>query len=174
MTSLYPSSPSSYPPPHNSSKSRNKICSSPPTLKSPPASYPDLPSDPKRWSSSHVATYLTYCLRLYPSSIVSDLSRHVKEDSSLTGKKFLRLKEDQLRQMNFNERWIKLLMVGVKMLRREHLKDKILLNGGDIISELPDEMQITQESSEESSEEQYSSLTRKSFERNSSFSSYTS
>src|SRR6266496_2361753 len=145
MTPLYPSkansSSSSYP--HNQSKSRNKLHSLslqnlpslPPTLKSPPLQpvyYPDLPSDPKRWSSSHVASYLTYCLRIYPPAIVSDLSRHVEEDVALTGKKFLRLKEEQLRQMNFNEGWIKLLMIGVKSLRRDHLKDKILLNGGDI------------------------------------------
>jgi hypothetical protein len=166
MTPLYSSkinsSPSSYS--DNSPKSRNKFRSmslqslpSPPQiLKSPPplrpVSFPDLPSDPKRWSSSHVATYLNYCLRIYPPAIVSDLSRHIEENVTLNGRKFLRLKEEQLRQMNFNEKWIKLVMVGVKSLRRDHLKDKILLNSGDL--------KISEESSEESDEEQYPSLTR--------------
>src|SRR6266498_595941 len=109
-----------------------------PTL--PPPS--NLPSDPKKWSSSHVASYLTYCLRFYPPIIISDLVRYVEEDTTLTGRKFLRLKEEQLKQMNFNERWIKLIMIGIKELRREHLKGKILLNGGDIINEEPDEMEI--------------------------------
>uniref|UniRef100_A0A1D1YBW7 UDP-N-acetylmuramoyl-L-alanyl-D-glutamate--2, 6-diaminopimelate ligase n=1 Tax=Anthurium amnicola TaxID=1678845 RepID=A0A1D1YBW7_9ARAE len=186
MTPLYPpkisSSSSSYP--HNPSKSRNNFhslslqnLSSPPptlksTLKSPPllpVTYPDLPSDPKRWSSSHVASYLTYCLRIYPPAIVSDLTRHIEEDVALTGRKFLRLKEEQLRQMNFNEGWIKLIMIGVKSLRRDHLKDKILLNGGDIVGGV----KIIEESSEESGEEQYSPLTRNSSKRRSSYSSTT-
>jgi len=144
--------------------------STPSTLKSPTLSYPDLPSDPKGWSPSHVASYLTYCLHIYPPAIVSDLSRFIEEDATLTGRKFLRLKEEQLRQMNFNERWVKLIMVGVKALRREHLKDKILLNGGDVINEEIDEIKIIQESDEESGEEQIS-LTRNSFGRNSSYSS---
>ncbi|RIA92303.1 hypothetical protein C1645_765501 [Glomus cerebriforme] len=148
---------------NNSSKSRNKhrsmsLSSSPLSLKSPPLqpiSCPDLPSDPKRWSSSHVASYLTYCLRIYPPTIVSELTRYVDDDITLTGRKFLRLKEEQLRKLNFDETWVNLMMVGVKSLRRDHLKDKILLNGGD-------------ESSEESGEERYSSsLTRNSLVRNS-------
>ncbi|RGB33031.1 hypothetical protein C1646_705378 [Rhizophagus diaphanus] len=176
MTPLYSpkinSSSSSYP--NNPSKNRNKLRSMslqslpspPPTLKSSPlqpVSYPDLPSDLKRWSSSHVASYLNYCLRIYPPAIVSDLSRHVEENVTLNGRKFLRLKEEQLRQMNFNEKWIKLVMVGVKNLRRDHLKDKILLNSSDITG-----MKISEESSDESSDEQYPSLSR-----NSSYSSTT-
>ncbi|GES94095.1 hypothetical protein GLOIN_2v1500221 [Rhizophagus clarus] len=149
------------------SMSLQNLPSPPPTLKSPPllqpVFHPDLPSDPKKWSSTHVATYLSHCLRMYPPAIVSDLSRHVKENVTLTGRKFLRLKEEQLRQMNFNEKWIKLIMVGVKNLRRDHLKDKILLNGSDING-----MKISEEFSEESDEEQYPSLTR-----NSSYSSAT-
>ncbi|CAG8558433.1 13449_t:CDS:2 [Funneliformis mosseae] len=112
----------------------------------------ELPSDPKRWSSSHVASYLTYCLRLHPPAIISDLVRYVEEDTTLTGRKFLRLKEEQLRQMQFNERWVKLIMIGIKELRREHLKGKILLNGSDTINEEPDEMEI-KESGEESHDE---------------------
>jgi len=57
----------------------------------------------------------------------------------------MRLKEENLRHMGFNERWIKLIMVGVKALRRQSLKDKILGNNGDYkdlieeIEELEDE-----------------------------------
>ena len=43
----------------------------------------------------------------------------------------MRLKEENLRHMGFNERWIKLIMMGVKALRRQSLKDKILGNNGD-------------------------------------------
>jgi len=43
----------------------------------------------------------------------------------------MRLKEENLRYMGFNERWIKLIMMGVKALRRQSLKDKILGNNGD-------------------------------------------
>lgn len=38
----------------------------------------------------------------------------------------MRLKEENLRHMGFNERWVKLIMMGVKALRRQSLKDKIL------------------------------------------------
>jgi len=107
------------------------IPSSPPTPKNDPTVYPELPSDPKTWTSDHVALYLTYCLRLYPPAIIRDLTRYVSEEHTLTGKRFMRLKEENLRHMGFNERWIKLIMMGVKALRRQSLKDKILGNNGD-------------------------------------------
>ncbi|CAI2178772.1 19406_t:CDS:1 [Funneliformis geosporum] len=161
MTTIHPTKNLSY----STLKVRNKSRStSLPTFPSPltPPLPSELPSDPKRWSSSHVAAYLTYCLRLHPPAIISDLARFVEEDTTLTGRKFLRLKEEQLRQMHFNERWIKLIMIGIKELRREHLKGKILLNGSETISEETDEMEI-KESGEESHDE-------RPLERNSSIS----
>lgn len=104
---------------------------SPPNPKNDPTVYPELPSDPKTWTSDHVARYLTYCLRLYPPAIIRDLTRYVSEEHTLTGKRFMRLKEENLRYMGFNERWIKLIMMGVKALRRQSLKDKILGINGD-------------------------------------------
>ncbi|CAH1769755.1 12501_t:CDS:1, partial [Entrophospora sp. SA101] len=59
--------------------------------------------------------------------------------TNFNGRKFLRLKEDQLKQMEFNNnsnndgdddkenKWIILIMIGVKSLRRDMLKDRILL-----------------------------------------------
>ncbi|KAG9304788.1 hypothetical protein G9A89_016818 [Geosiphon pyriformis] len=96
-----------------------------------PLTYPDLPPDPKRWTSSNVAVYLAYCLRLYPPAVIQDLTRYVQEDTSLNGRRFLRLKEENLRLMGFNERWVKLIMTGVKALRRESLTQKILVNGSN-------------------------------------------
>jgi len=110
----------------------------------------DLPSDPKNWTSEDVSEYLYHCLQQqsfsssssssfpsqYSQKVILELTDYVKQDTvNFSGKKFLRLKEEQLKQMRFNNNvgdnddddWINLIMIGVKSLRREMLKEKILL-----------------------------------------------
>ncbi|CAG8819690.1 14990_t:CDS:2 [Gigaspora margarita] len=99
------------------------------------SSYLDLPLDPKSWTSTQVATYLAYSLQLYPPETVSDLSCYVQNDLMLTGRRFLRLKEEHLKQFGFNETWIKLITLSIKALRREQLREKILLKGYGIVGE---------------------------------------
>ncbi|CAG8558809.1 2918_t:CDS:2 [Dentiscutata erythropus] len=120
------------------SESSNKVefsQNSTSTFSSPSSSYLDLPLDPKSWTPTQVATYLTYSLQLYPPETVSDLSRYVQNDLMLTGRRFLRLKEEHLKQFGFNESWTKLIMSSVKALRREQLREKILLKGYGIVEE---------------------------------------
>ncbi|CAJ0640462.1 23845_t:CDS:2 [Entrophospora sp. SA101] len=105
--------------------------------------------NPKNWTSKHVSEYLYYCLQSsslsYPPKIISELTNYIKQDTTnFNGRKFLRLKEDQLKQMGFNNnssnddddddkenKWINLIMIGVKSLRRDMLKDKILLKNNN-------------------------------------------
>jgi len=157
--SLFPSPQPSYTsdsPKHQSTRPlRSKslpiiIPSPPPTPKNDPTVYPKLPNDPKTWTSDHVAQYLTYCLRLYPPAIIRDLTRYVSEEHTLTGKRFMRLKEENLRRMNFNERWVKLIMMGVKALRRQSLKDKIL--GGQYDKIVEEDIEDIEDLSDEDSE----------------------
>ncbi|CAG8453350.1 4288_t:CDS:2 [Acaulospora colombiana] len=87
----------------------------------------NLPPDPKNWTSTHVATYLHQCLRLHPPPFIAELMQFIQSDASLTGRKFLRLKDDQLRNSGYEDQWIESVMLGVKSLRRNQLKEKILL-----------------------------------------------
>jgi len=41
--------------------------------------FPDLPTDVRTWTSSHVAEYLGYSLRRYPRAITEDLGRYVRQ-----------------------------------------------------------------------------------------------
>ncbi|CAG8723957.1 9317_t:CDS:2 [Acaulospora morrowiae] len=96
----------------------------------------NLPPDPKNWSSTHVAAYLHQCLQLHPPSLINELLQFVQSDTSLTGRRFLRLKDDQLRNSGYDAQWIEFIMVGVKSLRREQLKEKILLKDDGKFKEL--------------------------------------
>jgi len=80
---------------------------------------PELPSNPESWTCAHVSLYLSHRLRLTPKPIVDDLTRFIKEDARLTGKRFLNLTEADLISMQFQESWRKAIMTGIKLLRRE-------------------------------------------------------
>ncbi|CAG8574584.1 4939_t:CDS:2 [Scutellospora calospora] len=126
----------------NESSNKMKFPTSSFSPSPPSSSYLNLPLDPKSWNSAHVATYLTYSLQLYPPETVFDLSYYVQNDLKLTGRRFLRLEEENLKQVGFNESWIKLILLSVKALRREQskvrreqLKEKISLKGCGIVRE---------------------------------------
>jgi hypothetical protein len=98
----------------------------------------NLPSDPKNWSSKDVSEYLYRCLQssTYPPKVILELTNYIKKDTlNFNGRKFLRLKEEQLKLMRFDDddvdNWINLIMIGVKSLRREMLKEKILLKNNN-------------------------------------------
>ncbi|KAG0237576.1 hypothetical protein BGW41_008376 [Actinomortierella wolfii] len=81
--------------------------------------YPDLPTNVRSWTSSHVATYLCYILRFYPRTITEDLARHVRQTACLNGEDFLNIQDDDLARMGINQKWRQLIMEGVRALRRE-------------------------------------------------------
>ncbi|KAF9919122.1 hypothetical protein BX616_001173 [Lobosporangium transversale] len=84
--------------------------------------YPDLPSDVRSWTSSHVAEYLAYTLRLYPRAITEDLGRYFRQSANLTGAQFIDLREEDLERMQINLKWRSMILKAVGMLRRETLR----------------------------------------------------
>ncbi|KAG0002139.1 hypothetical protein BGZ80_002962 [Entomortierella chlamydospora] len=84
--------------------------------------YPDLPTDVRSWTSSHVAEYLGYSLRLYPRAITEDLGRYVRQSANLNGSHFLDLREEDLERMQINLKWRSMIMKAVGMLRRETIR----------------------------------------------------
>ncbi|CEH18469.1 Sterile alpha motif/pointed domain [Ceraceosorus bombacis] len=90
----------------------------------------ELPSNPKTWTSSHVAYYLTPLLHLVPAPIVQDRS-------SITGRIFLRLREEDLESYGLNPRWRKLILEAGKKLRRDCLKGRLWSVPGPIPIDWP-------------------------------------
>ncbi|KAF9110478.1 hypothetical protein BGX27_006302 [Mortierella sp. AM989] len=84
--------------------------------------YPDLPTDVRSWTSSHVAEYLGYSLRLYPRAITEDLGRYVRQSANLSGSQFIDLCEEDLERMQINLKWRSMIMKAVGMLRRETIR----------------------------------------------------
>lgn len=91
---------------------------------------PDLPSDPYIWTPLHVSLYLSYYLRRYPIRIIHDLSRYIREEARLSGRRLLRLTEFDLEEMGMTAKWRKLVMTAVKKVRAERLKGRIWGFGG--------------------------------------------
>ncbi|KAF9434144.1 hypothetical protein BGZ76_008502 [Entomortierella beljakovae] len=85
--------------------------------------YPDLPTDVRSWTSSQVAEYLAYSLRLYPRAITEDLGRYVRQSANLNGSQFIDLREEELgKRMQINRKWRSMIMKAVGMLRRETIR----------------------------------------------------
>ncbi|KAF9344532.1 hypothetical protein BGX26_004258 [Mortierella sp. AD094] len=84
--------------------------------------YPELPTDVRSWTSSHVAEYLGYSLRLYPRAITEDLGRYVRQSANLNGSQFIDLREEDLERMQINLKWRSMIMKAVGMLRRETIR----------------------------------------------------
>ncbi|KAF9971576.1 hypothetical protein BGZ73_005453 [Actinomortierella ambigua] len=91
--------------------------------------YPDLPTNVRTWTSSHVATYLCFILRFYPRAITEDLARYVRQTACLNGEEFLDIQDDDLARMGINQKWRQLIMEGVRALRRETLRMTRSLDG---------------------------------------------
>ncbi|KAF9210295.1 hypothetical protein BGZ59_009618 [Podila verticillata] len=84
--------------------------------------YPNLPTDVRAWTSSHVAEYLGYNLRFYPRAITEDLGRYVRQSACLNGAQFIDLEEEDLGRMEINLKWRAMIMKAVGILRRETVR----------------------------------------------------
>ncbi|UZJ57148.1 hypothetical protein CBS101457_006468 [Exobasidium rhododendri] len=84
----------------------------------------ELPPNPKVWTPSQVALYLTHVLGLTPKPIVEDVTAYVRR-SRMGGKVFLRLTERDLEAEGLNLKWRKLMIEAVKKLRRDCLRGRI-------------------------------------------------
>ena len=71
-----------------------------------------LPANPKIWTPSQVALYLTFVLGLTPLPIVQDVTAYVRS-ARMGGKQFLRLREKDLAEEGLNLKWRKLMMEGI-------------------------------------------------------------
>ncbi|KAF8977805.1 hypothetical protein BGZ46_007102 [Entomortierella lignicola] len=118
-TSYMPSPPTS---PWKRSNSITKPSRSATTLILDETPYPALPTDVRTWTSSHVAEYLGYSLRLYPRAITEDLGRYVRQSANLNGSQFIDLQEEDLERMQINLKWRTMIMKAVGMLRRETVR----------------------------------------------------
>lgn len=88
-----------------------------------------LPENPKLWTPSHLANYLTSTLRFkqdanLPDRIAQDLSHFVYEHK-LTGRVFLRLTETDLNDMGVNPLWRDALLTSSRSLRKRVLQGRI-------------------------------------------------
>ncbi|KAG0048466.1 hypothetical protein BGZ83_006582 [Gryganskiella cystojenkinii] len=85
-------------------------------------SFPDLPTDVRSWTSTHVAEYLGYSLRRYPRAITEDLGRYVRQTACMDGAQFIDLRDEDLERMQINLKWRTMIIKAVGMLRRETIR----------------------------------------------------
>ncbi|KAN0065106.1 hypothetical protein ACQY0O_001602 [Thecaphora frezii] len=83
-----------------------------------------LPTNPKMWTPSQVALYLTHVLGLVPRPIVEDVTAYVRS-SHMGGRAFLRLSEKDLELQGLNLKWRRLMIEAVRKLRRDALRGRI-------------------------------------------------
>ncbi|BGO94240.1 hypothetical protein NBRC10512_006874 [Rhodotorula toruloides] len=87
-----------------------------------------LPPNPKLWLPSHLSLYLASHLSL-PPPMRADISSFISS-SRLSGRTFLRLREQDLEELGVNIRWRKALMAQRELLRREALGGRVLWGFG--------------------------------------------
>lgn len=80
-------------------------------------------TNPKLWLPSHLAIYISHALDLHPL-LEQDITAFIR-DSRLSGRAFLRLRDDDMESMGINVRWRPLLSDARDRLRREALGGKI-------------------------------------------------
>ncbi|KAH8118167.1 hypothetical protein DFH11DRAFT_882542 [Phellopilus nigrolimitatus] len=106
-----------------------------PSAPTPPPSSPvkvdDLPSNPRVWTTSQLASYLITALRVrsgevlpLPLPVAKDVAAFVKE-ARLNGRAFLRLNEQDLESMGINNLWREALLNASRNLRQNVLKGRI-------------------------------------------------
>lgn len=109
-----------------------------------------LPPNPKLWTPSQVALYLTHVLGLTPKPVVEDVTNYVRR-SRMGGKVFMRLREKDLESEGLNLKWRKLMIEAVKKLRRDCLKGKLWGYEGGLSwprqddTEIPDDVAADEE-----------------------------
>ncbi|SPO40673.1 uncharacterized protein PSFLO_06155 [Pseudozyma flocculosa] len=83
-----------------------------------------LPANPRGWTPSQVALYLTHVLGLVPRPVVEDVTAYVRS-SRMGGRAFLRLSEKDLELQGLNLKWRRLMIEAVRKLRRDALRGRI-------------------------------------------------
>ncbi|KAI0711850.1 hypothetical protein C8T65DRAFT_182928 [Cerioporus squamosus] len=107
------------------------------TLTAPVPSVEDLPDNPKLWTPSQLATYLTTALRMtstgkpgeiesigLPSLVAKDIAAFTK-NARIGGRTFLRLNEEDLEGLGMNKKWRDALLTAARNLRQNVLKGRI-------------------------------------------------
>lgn len=96
-----------------------------------PVKVDELPSNPRVWTTSQLASYLITALRVrsgevlpLPLQVAKDIAAFVKE-ARLNGRSFLRLNEQDLESMGINNLWREALLNASRNLRQNVLKGRI-------------------------------------------------
>ncbi|TRM61853.1 hypothetical protein BD626DRAFT_570557 [Schizophyllum amplum] len=91
----------------------------------------DLPPNPKLWTPSQLATYLTTALRVksgealqLPKPVAKDIAQFVRE-SKITGRVFVRMTETDLEGYGISKPWCAALLAASRNLRHNVLKGRI-------------------------------------------------
>ncbi|KAI0353692.1 hypothetical protein OH77DRAFT_1482995 [Trametes cingulata] len=106
-------------------------------LLTPAPSIEDLPDNPKLWTPSQLATYLTTALRVtsggkpgeaesigLPPLVAKDIAAFVKS-ARIGGRTFLRMNEEDLEALGMNKKWRQALLAALRNLRQNVLKGRI-------------------------------------------------
>ncbi|KAL1742239.1 hypothetical protein HDZ31DRAFT_75630 [Schizophyllum fasciatum] len=100
----------------------------------------DLPPNPKLWTPSQLATYLSTALRVksgdalqLPKPVAKDIAQFVR-DSKITGKAFVRITESDLEAHDISKPWCAALLAASRNLRQNVLKGRIWGFGNDSAS----------------------------------------
>ncbi|KIY64165.1 hypothetical protein CYLTODRAFT_381226 [Cylindrobasidium torrendii FP15055 ss-10] len=114
-----------------------------------------LPVSPKSWTPSQLALYLATTLRArsgetfqLPAPVAQDIANFVRE-SKITGRSFLRMKEEDLEQFEINKLWRTALLSASRSLRQSVLKGRIWGFGNTSLED-PLASPLTASSSEDS------------------------
>ncbi|BGP42426.1 hypothetical protein JCM10449v2_006431 [Rhodotorula kratochvilovae] len=83
-----------------------------------------LPPNPKLWLPSHLSLYLSASLSL-PPPVRADITAFIRS-SRLSGRTFLRLRDEDLGELGINVRWRAALLEARELLRREALGGRVL------------------------------------------------
>ncbi|KAL1949910.1 hypothetical protein VTO73DRAFT_8791 [Trametes versicolor] len=108
-----------------------------PGLLAPAPTVDELPDNPKLWTPSQLATYLTSALRItssgkpgevesigLPPLVAKDIASFVKS-ARIGGRTFLRMNEEDLEGLGMNKKWRQALLAALRNLRQSVLKGRI-------------------------------------------------
>ncbi|KAI0763316.1 hypothetical protein BD413DRAFT_211684 [Trametes elegans] len=106
-------------------------------LLAPPPSIEQLPENPKLWTPSQLAIYLTSALRVtsgnkpgeiesigLPPLVAKDIASFVRS-ARIGGRTFLRMNEEDLEALGMNKKWRQALLAALRNLRQDVLKGRI-------------------------------------------------
>ncbi|EMD33374.1 hypothetical protein CERSUDRAFT_117987 [Gelatoporia subvermispora B] len=96
----------------------------------------DLPSNPKMWTPTQLASYLVSALRVSPHSgsdsdlpalpapVAMDIATFMKQ-ASISGRTFLRMTEEEFEALGMNNKWRGALLAASRNLRQNVIKGRI-------------------------------------------------